>query len=458
MSLRVEYPKKLYPLLKPARYKGAYGGRGGAKSHFFAEQLILRCYAQRTRAVGLREVQNSIRESVRQLLVDKISKFGLESEFEVLRDEIRCARTGSLIVFRGMQSFNAENIKSLEDFDVAWVEEAQTLSEKSLRLLRPTIRKDGSELWFSWNPRHDTDPVDVFFRGQEAHPDAVSVQINHGDNPWFPNVLKEEMEHDRRIDADMAAHVWDGAYELIGEGAYYARILTEIENKGRVTHVPIDEEFPVHTAWDLGVGDDNAIWFFQVAGNEFHIVDFYVNSGYGLDHYAEVIKGRAEAGGYERGLDYVPHDAKQRSYTNSDINGVAKQRIEVMRECGLNPRLVPIHRLADGISAVRQILPHCWFHRDSTLQGFNLMRRYRRAKKAGTEQLLDHPLKDPEGSDHVADAFRTLAMGVREVKPEPKRPEPEPPVEGVDEDRIIARTNLSFNELRDRNAKLLKRA
>jgi phage terminase large subunit len=168
-KLTVQAAKKLIPLLKPNRYKGAYGGRGGTKSHFFAELLILTCFSRKTRAACIREVQVTIKDSVRQLLVDKIQKFGLGGYFKVTEREI-AGPNGSLIVFRGMQSYNAENIKSLEDFDIAWVEEAQTLSAHSLKLLRPTIRKDGSELWFSWNPRHDTDAVDAFFRGGSKAP------------------------------------------------------------------------------------------------------------------------------------------------------------------------------------------------------------------------------------------------------------------------------------------------
>src|SRR5262245_53171277 len=175
--LAVDVPSSFAPLLAARRYKGAYGGRGGAKSHFFAEQLVVRCFSETTRAVCIREVQNSIRESVRQLIVDKIRHFGLESFFAILESEIRGCY-GSLVIFKGMQSYNAGNIKSLEGFDLAWVEEAQDLSEQSLRLLRPTIRKEGSEIWFSWNPRYETDAVDRFFRGGKPRDDALLVEVN----------------------------------------------------------------------------------------------------------------------------------------------------------------------------------------------------------------------------------------------------------------------------------------
>ena len=183
MTLRLEVPRKLKPLLQRARYKGAYGGRGGAKSHFFAEQIILRCFLGPTRAVCIREIQNSIKDSVKQLLADKIAKLGLQSEFEVLEAEIR-GPNGSIIIFKGMQSYNAANIKSLEAYDIAWVEEAQTLSQASLDMLRPTLRKPGSELWFSWNPRYKTDPVDQFFRKRPPE-NSITVSINWSDHPWF---------------------------------------------------------------------------------------------------------------------------------------------------------------------------------------------------------------------------------------------------------------------------------
>lgn len=164
-TLKIKVPAKLAPLLQPKRYKGAYGGRGGAKSHFFAEQVLCQALAGK-RIVCLREVQNSIKESVKQLLTDKISAFGLDSQFEVLESEIRGPHD-SQIIFKGLQSYNATNIKSLEGFDIAWVEEAQTVSHHSLDILRPTLRKIGSELWFSWNPRFKTDAVDKFFRKEK---------------------------------------------------------------------------------------------------------------------------------------------------------------------------------------------------------------------------------------------------------------------------------------------------
>lgn len=219
-ALRVKIPRKFLPLLKPARYKALHGGRASAKSHFFAEQMVLRCFASETRAICIREVQNTLRESSWQLILDKIEQFGLGWFFKPVDGEIR-ALNGSRITFRGMRSFNAENIKSLEGYDIAWVEEAQTLSEASLRALRPTLRKEGSEIWFSWNPRKRDDPVDNFFRGGPKPPDSIIIEVSWRDNPWLPDVVRKELEYDRIRDPNMFAHVWDGGYLVHSEAQVF---------------------------------------------------------------------------------------------------------------------------------------------------------------------------------------------------------------------------------------------
>ena len=200
--LRIETARVFAPLLAPARYKGGHGGRGSGKSHHFAEQAVSRCILYpRTRIVCVREVQKSLRESVKLLIEDKTRALGVGSMFEI-RDQFIRTPGGGIILFQGMQDHTAESIKSLEDFDVAYVEEAQTLTQRSLEMLRPTIRKDvtkdrpGSELWFSWNPRSASDPVDALLRGMTLPPDAVVVKSNYCDNPFFPKVLDDEREFD----------------------------------------------------------------------------------------------------------------------------------------------------------------------------------------------------------------------------------------------------------------------
>lgn len=221
-TLQVETPRKLLPLLENHRFKGLYGGRGGMKSHFFAEMMVLEHITPGERSICAREFQRTLDESVKRLLEDKIDKFGLKKQgFVIKHTHIETPGEG-LIIFEGMRNHTAHSIKSLEGFRRAWVEEAQTLSESSLNLLTPTIRyeaKDAvgyvtweSELWFSWNPDDPKDPVDLLFRGPNRDPRAVSVQVNWQDNPWFPNVLRKDMEWARRTDPDKYQHVWAGGY------------------------------------------------------------------------------------------------------------------------------------------------------------------------------------------------------------------------------------------------------
>jgi phage terminase large subunit len=219
--LQLKAGRSFAPLLSPARYKGAHGGRGSGKSHFFADLLVARANSQLGfRAACLREVQKSLKNSVKLLVEDKIRAKGLTHRFEILDAEIRTPG-GGVIIFQGMQNHTADSIKSLEGFDVAWVEEAQSLSQRSLDLLRPTIRKPRSEMWFSWNPNKPTDPVDVLLRGDCPPSDAHVVEVNWDANPWLPRELRADMEDDRRRDPDKFLHVWQGHYSLNSEARVF---------------------------------------------------------------------------------------------------------------------------------------------------------------------------------------------------------------------------------------------
>ena len=215
-----------HPLLQPARYKGAYGGRGSGKSHFFASEAVLGILKGK-RVLCVREVQRSIADSVKRLMEDKIEDMGLAPYFDITRDEIRCTSSGGLAIFRGMQNHTAASVKSLEGFDVAWWEEAQTASQRSLDLLIPTIRKPKSELWFGWNPDDETDPVE--FLRNEPPDSAVVVQANWSDNPWFPQELRDDMANDKKRDPDKHAHVWEGSYR----SASTARVFRNFEEGER---------------------------------------------------------------------------------------------------------------------------------------------------------------------------------------------------------------------------------
>lgn len=453
-SLQRQVPRKLIPLLEPMRYKAAYGGRAGTKSHFFAGEVVIRAYCTRARIVCIREVQNSLKDSVRQLIIDKIKAFDLEDCFDVLDAEIRGRKgtpaEGSLIIFRGMQAYNSQTIKSLEDFDVAWVEEAQTLSDVSWRVLRPTIRKPGSEIWCSWNPRFDSDPVDHFFRGNDPRkqgkwkkPDnAIIVEVNWYDNPWLSPEIIEEKDHDYAADPETAEHVWGGGYETIGEGAYFAKIISEIEKRGQIGAFPYVPGHKVYTSWDLGVDDYTSVWFYQIIDDRVRVIDFFEYQNEGVDtivphcmpEYAEdvhaIMEGMAEIGRDEM-FDYqrhfLPHDIGMREW-----GAGARTRVHSMAEQG-----VPVGKIHRGvaqnpeerINAVRKLLPICDFNATGRVQlGLAHLRRY---SKKFNENLGVYMGPKHDEHSHASEALGEFAVNCGLVQDAPKRKTEQPTIPGA---------------------------
>lgn len=201
------------PLLGSSRYKGAKGGRGSGKSHFFAELLVEECIADPDLpAICIREVQKSLRFSAKRLVEGKIEALGVGHLFDVQREAIFRKGGQGLIIFQGMQDHTADSIKSLEGFRRAWVEEAHSLSARSMELLLPTIREEGSEIWFSWNPELPTDPVDRLMCGDQKDDDSVCVHVNYTENPFLPSTMLREAEKHRRRDPETFGHVWLGEY------------------------------------------------------------------------------------------------------------------------------------------------------------------------------------------------------------------------------------------------------
>jgi phage terminase large subunit-like protein len=208
------------------RYAAIHGGRGSGKSHGAADAITVLGYERPLRIVCLREVQKSIKDSSKQLLADKINKSGLDQHYKVLESEIRGAN-GTTFTFHGLGTMTADSIKSMEAIDIAWVEEAHTISQKSLEILIPTIRKAGSRIWFTWNPRSKDDPVDKRFRGSSPPEDAIIKELNYYDNPFFPGELDKEREYDLRASHYRYGHVWLGEYEPSALGALWTQQLIE---------------------------------------------------------------------------------------------------------------------------------------------------------------------------------------------------------------------------------------
>ncbi len=215
-------PKAYLPLLAPhKRYRGARGGRGSAKSWFFAELIVDRFLEYpRLRAVCVREFQKSLEMSAKRLIEDTIDRLGVGQFFRVLNTHIETP-AGGVILFQGMATHTAESIKSLEGFSLAWIEEAQSLSQRSLDLLRPTIREEGSEIFASWNPRFPTDPIEKLLWSDDRPENVAVVHTTYQNNPFFPDVLRKEMEWDRKRDPEKYAHVWLGEYERHSENRVF---------------------------------------------------------------------------------------------------------------------------------------------------------------------------------------------------------------------------------------------
>lgn len=214
----IQIPEAFEDLFTPARYKVFYGGRGGAKSWNFARALIVTAYKNKTRILCAREIQKSIADSVHKLLRDQIYELGLDGFFEIYQKTIT-GINGSEFIFEGLH-LNVRQIKSKEGIDIVWVEEAEKVSDDSWSFLIPTIRKDGSEIWVSFNPDSEEDPT--YRRFITSPPDgAIIRKVGYKENPFFPEVLKKEMEYDKRVDYDRYMHVWEGHTRTISDAQVF---------------------------------------------------------------------------------------------------------------------------------------------------------------------------------------------------------------------------------------------
>lgn len=246
------------PLQQPARYKGASGGRASGKSHFFAEEAVeaMVCDAN-LRFVCIREVQRSLKFSAKSLVESKIKKLGVSELFDVLTGEIRRKGGDGVMIFEGMQDHTSDSIKSLEGFGRAWVEEAQSISKRSLDLLLPTIRADASEIWFSWNPDQPTDPVEAFFAGKP--PGAIHKHTTYRDNPFCPLVMRDEALRLKDADADAYEHIWEGGYFLGGNGRVYSSFVNRPYPAGNLDESIADTRAELLVGMDFNVNPMSAV-------------------------------------------------------------------------------------------------------------------------------------------------------------------------------------------------------
>lgn len=394
------------PLLGPARYKAAFGGRGSGKSHFFADLLIEDSLAERgLRSVCIREVQKSLKESAKRLLEDKLAehRLGEADGFKVFREVIETPGDGA-VIFQGMQDHTAESIKSLEGFKRAWVEEAQTLSTRSLSLLRPTIRSDGSQLWFSWNPRRKTDPVDAMLRGELSPTGTAIVKANWSDNPWLPSVLDQERRDCLRDNPDQYDHIWEGGYAGVTEGAYYAKALAEAKAAGRIGRVAADPLMTYRAIFDIGgtgaKADAVAIWIAQFVGREIRVLNYYEAVGQPLATHVNWLR----ANGYGNALVILPHDGT----TNDKVFDVSYE--SALTGAGFEVLVIPNQGKGAAsmrIEAARRLFPSIWFNQNTTQGGLDALGWYHE-RKDETRNIGLGPEHD--WASHGADAFGLMCV------------------------------------------------
>ena len=414
MQANVEFPLKLQCLFKPARYKVLWGGRGGAKSWGIARALLITGSSKPIRVLCAREFQTSIKDSVHKLLCDQIVAMNLVEFYEITDRTIR-GKNGTEFNFVGLKN-NVANVKSYEGVDICWVEEAQSVSKRSWDVLIPTIRKEASEIWVSFNPELETDETyQRFIIHQPTN--AIVQKINWNDNPWFPETLRLEKDTLKMRDIEAYNMVWEGICRITVDGAVFAKEMQMAEINNQIQNVPYDPIKPVFTVWDLGWADATAIWFVQFIGMEIRVIRYLEDNQKTISYYlAELQKF-----GYVYDTHYLPHDAASHNL------GTGKSIEEIVRATGMRVQILDRVPVADSINAARTVFPRCYFDRINTADGLQCLRHYRYDVDPDTKQFSRMPLHDQYS--HGADAFRMLGLMVQEPrKPVKRKPQMDIPV------------------------------
>ena len=407
-----EFPVKLAFLFEPCRYKVAYGGRGGAKSWGIARALLILAAKNPLRILCAREYMTSMKDSVHKLLCDQIMALGLLDYYEITQNSLR-AKNGSEFAFVGLKN-NVANVKSYEGVDICWVEEAQTVSQRSWNTLIPTIRKEKSEIWISFNPELETD--DTYQRFVVNPPEnSKVVKINWSDNPWFPETLRLEKDSLKARDIEAYNTVWEGLCRQTVDGAIFAREMQMADLEGRITKVGYDPNKPVHAVFDLGWSDATAIWFVQFIGMETRLIRYVEDNQKTISEYL----AKMQTFGYVYDTLWLPHDAENRTLA---ANGRSIEQI--VRAAGYKTKIIPKTPIVDSINAARTLFRNCWFDRENCYDGLQCLRHYRYEVDPDTKAFSKTPVHDQYS--HGADAFRMLGLMVNEPRQrKPVRTQPQ---------------------------------
>jgi phage terminase large subunit len=406
-TAEIRLPPKIVDVFEgEARYRGAYGGRGSGKTRSFALMTAVAGYRHGMSGLSgqilcAREHLNSLDESSLEEVKAAIKSVPwLLSYYEIGEKFVRSKDGRINYVFAGLRR-NLDSIKSKARIIIAWVDEAEGVSDAAWQKLIPTVREDNSEIWVTWNPETKHSATHRRFRVNPPQ-DSKICEINWQDNPYFPKVLDKERKEDLKLRPDDYGHIWDGDMKVHADGAYYAVEMREAKAEGRITTVPYDRAVGVVTAWDLGVGDSTSIWFAQFVGAEVRLIDYYESSGVGLDHYVALLNSK----GYVYESHVLPHDVRVREL------GSGKSRLETLGALGVRPiTIAPQLMVDDGIQSVRSMIPRCWFDAEKCERGVDAIRQYRRDYDDKGMTWRGRPLHD--WTSHCADALRYLAVGYK---------------------------------------------
>ena len=399
--------KELFNPSKQWRHLIYKGGRSSGKSYQVALSRLILGSNKCLRGLCTREFQNSMDDSVKALLEDLIKKYGL-SDWQILDKEIRNRRTGSEIHFKGLHN-NDQTIKSYEGVDWCWVEEAQSVSAASINTLIPTIRKKGSQIIWTYNPLTENDPVKELV--EDRYKDRGTAYVLHINSDAIENLLSpetiEERETMRETDQELFAHVWLGEPLTSNTGSVFGKQLAQAEIDKRIGSVPYDASAGVYTAFDLGIGDSTAIWWFQIIGQEIHFIDHYEGSGEELGYYISILKNKP----YNYTTHFLPHDAKQRELQTG------MTRVQFFEQQGINNvevlRPTNYQLGQDDITLIaRPKFSKVWIDRDKCQRGLECLRAYHYEYDERNRLLKNKPEHD--WSSHSASAFIYAMMAATE--------------------------------------------
>jgi phage terminase large subunit len=406
--INITIPDVFKELFQPKRYKCFYGGRGGAKSHAFARALIVMGMQKKMRIVCAREIQKNIKASVHTLIADIIRTHELTYFYEIQEAVIK-GKNGTEIMFSGLKH-NSTGIKSLEGSDVWWVEEAENVSASSWEILIPTVRKEGSEIWVSFNTKNISDPTYQNFVARQSD-DILCKKVSWRDNPYFPEVLNKERLRLEKEDPEAYAHIWEGEPDTRKSGVVYAKEMAKAREEGRICSVPYDPAFEVFTAWDLGYGKGNAtsIWFLQFVGRELRWLEYYEAEGEFIPHFAEVIKSRPY--NYMAQGHYLPHDGAAANVRGASV---PQQLSQLGIQTTVLPRASNELQIAAERESLSAILAYSVFDEKKTKDGVFALETYHFKWDEERGKFSNKPYHD--WSSNPADAARYAAVAVSKVK------------------------------------------